>query len=201
VYKLLRKYYIIYINNWKEVYMKNKNIRRKGFTLIELLVVVLIIGILAVIALPQYKKAIERTEAMKILPTLKALQGAIQRCILITGANVSKNNCTPEELDINLYDKNGQLMNSALIKKVNNGGWINDRFYLSFRDTYYEIVRGPYAGTYYFVWQIGSNGDCSLITNGSHPRGIDLVMSLGLLKTRPTASGWIYHPVGTCYPA
>lgn len=60
-------------------------VNNKAFTLIEMLVVVLIIGILAAIALPQYELAVEKSRSSQALVTLRTLKDAMERERLARG--------------------------------------------------------------------------------------------------------------------
>ena len=116
---------------------------RSGFTLIELLVVVLIIGILAAVAVPQYQKAVEKARATQALTLLRSMYQVAQVYLLANGQWPSSVADIDIEIPAELNDWKIVFYASDLSsvsRGANNGIQMTRK-------------QGPYAGASFAIYQ------------------------------------------------
>ena len=121
--------------------MKNN----QAFTLIELLVVVLIIGILAAVALPQYEKAVEKSRAVQALSLFRPISQAVASYYLANGTGPTGF----DELAVDLSSWTGheQWSTDPHVKDTrSNGDWSLQLYEGGSIQVYLGRISGKYKG-------------------------------------------------------
>jgi len=150
----------------------------KGFTLIELLVVVLIIGILAAVALPQYQTAVLKSKVAAQMPIIKAVADAQARYFLENG----KYTTSLDDLDIDVSGTSFKLSSAP------NDGFVFGGAFPATETDYAKIVGIGYRS---------ENGFIHCEVRDISAIGQRVCLALGGKKV--TCASAVYQGAGTWY--
>ena len=126
--------------------------KAKGFTLIELLVVVLIIGILASVALPQYQKAVLKSRAAEVQLVARQLKNAQDVYYLENGEYAD----SFEKLDISLNGTEHQVLDGNLLVGLKTPRGLDYKLYGGFS---YGGIQKVIGFTYYYDTSAGASDE------------------------------------------
>lgn len=165
--------------------MKNN----KGFTLIELLVVVLIIGILAGVAIPQYMKSVSKSRVSEALVVTKNVADAQNRFRILSDDDSFADNFAA--LDLSFINERGEENGESLAgtRAMEDTYYTKNYTYIMGVD---RVIACPLRDTaceiqYLFARDINTISGPVICIDGANAAG--LCTSLGLRRTGASACG------------